>query len=115
MADSVDDRLDRPQRKMIAATMDSDRKPLAAIDWRRRIGKTIERALTLARLTKQEMSHAMGYRDQSALSRWISSVERPQFDKLFAVDRFYDAWLIACAEANPRIEVSTEIKIRRVA
>ena len=116
MADTVDDRLAAVQRKMLAAALRADRKPLAEpVEWRRQIGRLIDRALILARLTKQEMSHAMGYRDQSALSRWISGVERPLLDKLFAVDRFYDAWVIACAEGNPRIEVSTAITIRMVA
>lgn len=89
-------------------------KPVA-LDWRRHIGGTIDRALTLARLSKQELSFAMGYPDQSALSRWISGVERPLLDKLFAVDRFYDAWIIACAEGNPRIAVTTAITVRHVA
>ena len=117
--DSVSDRLTTVHPKMLAADLrggaKADRKPLAAINWRREIGRTIERALTLGRLTKQEMSHAMGYQDQSAISRWIAGVERPLLDKLFAVDAFYDAWVIACAEGNPRIEVTTAITIRRIA
>jgi hypothetical protein len=115
MADSITDRLADVHPKMLAARSEPDRKPLAAQEWRRRVGITIDRALTLARLSKQEVSHAMGYRDQSAVSRWISGVERPLLDKLFAVDRFYDAWVIACAEGNPRVEVTTAITIRRIA
>lgn len=99
--------------KMLAAAHESDRKRLAEQEWRRHIGKTIERALALAHLTKQEISYAMAYEDQSAISRWISGVERPLFDKLFAVDGFYDAWILACAEGNPRIEVETTMRLRR--
>jgi hypothetical protein len=120
MAGSMRDRLDAVHPKMLAAELRSgegDRKPLAETEWRHRIGGLIERALELAHLTKQDVSFAMGYPagDQSAISRWIAAVERPQFDKLFAVDRFYDAWVIASAEANPRVEVVTQIQIRRTA
>ena len=93
----------------------ADCKRLAEAEWRRRIGKTIERSLELSGLSKQELSYAMKYQDQSALSRRITGVERPLFDKLFAVDSFYDAWVIATAEGNPRMEVRTVIEIRRTA
>jgi hypothetical protein len=121
MADSMRDRLDAVHPKMLAAELrpqaKADRKPLAEAEWRRQIGRLIERALELAHLTKQDISAAMGYEppDQSAISRWIAGVERPQFDKLFAVDRFYDAWVIASAEANPRVEVETVVRVRRSA
>lgn len=115
MTPTIPDRLAGVHPKMLAAAIEPDRKPLAEGDARRRIGHLIDRALILAQLTKQELSHAMGYRDQSALSRWISGVERPLLDKLLAVDRFYDGWVIACAEANPRIEVTTVVTIRKVA
>jgi hypothetical protein len=116
MDPKVAERLADVHPKCIAASLkprDVDSKPLA--DWRRHIGQTIERALEIAHLTKQDVSGAMGYADQSALSRWISAVERPHFDKLFSVDRFYDAWVIACAEANPRIAVETVVRIARIA
>jgi hypothetical protein len=103
----------RAQPQTLAAASEPDHKPLA--DWRRRIGQTIERALELAHLTKQGVSFAMGYQDQGSLSRWMSGVERPHFDKLFAVDRFYDAWVIACAESNPRLDVETTIRVRSAA
>lgn len=112
---TVDPRLAGVQPQMLAATLDADRKPLADADWRRHIGRTIDRALEIAGVTKQCMSAEMGYRDQGSLSRWIAGVERPHFDKLFAVDRFYDAWIIACAETNPRVEVETLVRIKKVA
>lgn len=115
MDSKVTNQLAAVHPKMLASSIAPDRKPLAEADWRRHIGQTIERALELAHLTKQEVSDSMGYADQSALSRWISAVERPHFDKLFSVDRFYDAWVIACAEANPRIEVETVVRVARIA
>lgn len=115
MPRTVAERLSSVHPKMLAAPSEGDRKPLAESDWRRHIGRTIERALELAHLTKQGISDDMGYSDQSAISRWMSATERPHFDKLFAVDGFYDAWVIACAEANPRIEVETTIRLKRSA
>lgn len=119
MAPTIRDRMADVHPKMIAAQLRSDakgdRNPLAETDWRRQIGQMIERALTLSGLTKQAISHAMGYQDQSAVSRWIAGVERPLLDKLLAVEGFYDGWVIACAEANPRIEVTTVVTIRKVA
>lgn len=114
MAHTLRQRLDDVHPKMLAVRAtdgDSDRKRLAEQAWRARIGRTIERAIVLATLTKQELSFEMGYPDQSAVSRWISGVERPQFDKLFAVDRFYDAWVVACAQENPRVEVKHVITV----
>lgn len=116
MNTTVANRLDDVHPKMLAVrprSSETDRKPLAEQEWRRQIGRMIERALVLSAMTAQELSYQMGYADQSALSRWIAAVERPQFDKLFAVDRFYDAWVIASAEHNPRLEVETVVRIRR--
>jgi hypothetical protein len=114
MAPTIPDRVAGVQPKMLAAGIEPERKRLAEHEGRRRVGTLIDRALALARMTKQELSYAMGYQDQSAVSRWISGVERPLLDKLFAVDRFYDGWVIACAEANPRIAVTTTITIQQV-
>jgi hypothetical protein len=95
-------------------------KELAEQDWRGRIGYTILRALEIAHISKLEMSHAMGYADgdQSTIARWIRATERPLFDRLFAAreglgERFYDAWVVACAEQNPRLEVTTTIRVKR--
>ena len=116
MASSVDPRLAAVHPKMVAvgfARRASDRKPLAPDDWKRQIGQTIDRALVLARLSKQAVSYAMGYADQSAVSRWIAGTERPLFDKLFAVAGFYEAWLIACADVTPSVDVETTIVVRK--
>lgn len=79
--------------------------------WRHRIGKMIVRAIALSGMTAQELSYQMGYQDSSTLSRWVSGKERPCFDKLFAVDAFYDAWVFACAEGNPRAKVKGYITL----
>ncbi len=103
--------------KKVAVSRDggeTDRKPLAEQAWREQIGRAIDRALTLARLTKQEASYAMGYADQSALSRWIAATERPLFDKLFAVEPLRASLVVALSElAGEAVEISTTVTIRR--
>jgi transcriptional regulator with XRE-family HTH domain len=101
------DRLNAVHPKMLRADGESDRKKL--------VGRRVERALSLARLTQQEAAYAMGYADQGVVSRWCSGLERPHFDKLYALDGFTIAWVLALAEGTPEIDVETTIRIRRVA
>lgn len=117
MADTVRDaRLDVP-RKMLAAALrdpDEDCKPLALAEWRERIGQAIERALVLARISKQDASHRMGYPagDQSAISRWIAGTERPQFDKLFTIAALRKWIPIALAELDEDAEMTVTVRRR---
>lgn len=128
MPRSVAERMASVHPKMLAVSderlqsrSETHPKRLGEQEWRERIGRTIDRALRLAEVTKQEMSHAMGYgNDQSSISKWITGKERPQFDKLFGADgdigdRFYVAWVIACAEKHPSLDVTTEIRAKRTA
>lgn len=112
MPTSITDRLANVHPKMLRVDSESDRKKVAE-QLRPVIGRLVERALDLASVTKQDAAFQMGYTDQGALSRWCSGVERPLFDKLFIVDGFEDAWLVALAERNPQMEVETVVKIRR--
>lgn len=104
MPTSIDKRLSSVHPKMLGIHSESDRKKVAAI---------VARAFALLGITQQEAAFAMGYRDQGTVSRWVSAVERPQFDKLLAIDGFEDAWLLALAERNTRVDVSTQITVRR--
>jgi hypothetical protein len=106
--------LDGIKRKSIAMTSEALRKPLAD-DLKRAIGQAIERAIVLAGLTKQEVAFAMGYEDQSALSRWISGAETPQFARLFIVVKLRGPLVIALAELSGDVDVQTTIVIRRTA
>ena len=92
---------------------EADRKKL--VDLRRVIGRLVERALELAGVSKQEAAHHMGYADQGVVSRWCSAVERPLFDKLFGIDGFELAWIVAMAERNPQMQVHTTVTIPRFA
>jgi hypothetical protein len=105
-------RLDGLPHKMLAMRGEGFRKPLAE-DLKRAIGQAIERAIVLASLTKQDVAHQMGYEDQSALSRWISGAETPQFAKLFVVVELRGPLVIALAELAHDVEISTTLTVRR--
>ena len=112
MASHDTDQLDRVPRKTLAMTSEALRKPLAE-DLKRTIGQAIEHAIVLAKLTKQDVAHRMGYEDQSALSRWISGAETPQFAKLFGVRELRAPLVIALAALAEDACVETSITIRR--
>jgi hypothetical protein len=120
MAQDDTARLDAIKRKPAAMRIDyldlegeGHRKRLADEDLRRLIGRAIERAIDLAKLEKKAVAHAMGYADGSALARWISGVETPQFAKLFGVVALRRALVIALAEIADGVDVQTTITIRR--
>lgn len=109
---SLKDRLDAVQPQMLRAEHEGDCKKVA--DLRRVIGQLVERALELAGVRKQEAAFQMGYSDPGTVSRWCSGVERPLFDKLFVIDGFEGAWILALAERNSEMQVETIVKIRRM-
>lgn len=111
MAATVDARLAGVHPQMLRVASDSDRKKIA---------ERVERTLELLGVSKQDAAFRMGYTDPGTVSRWCSGVERPHFDKLFVLINddgltFEDAWVIATAEKNPRMEVVTQIVMRRSA
>jgi predicted transcriptional regulator len=114
MAANLTAGLDGIPRKTLAMGGESLRKPLAE-DLKRAIGAAIARALVLADMTKQDAAHRMGYEDQSALSRWISGAETPQFARLFEVAELRTPLVVALAEIvnSDEIEISTHITVRR--
>ena len=114
MPKNLTSQLDAIPRKAIAMQGEAHRKPFAE-DLPRLIGQAIERALLLSNLSKQEAAWEMGYTDASALSRWISGVETPQFARLFSVMRLRAALVIALAEIAGNVEVETTVRIRRTA
>jgi ribosome-binding protein aMBF1 (putative translation factor) len=66
-------------------------------DFRREIGIAIERAISLAGLSKKELAGLINT-DAAQLSRWIAGTERPQFDQLFSVEAL--RWSLVCALAD---------------
>ena len=98
--------LDQVHHKMLRVEGEADRKRLG-------IGRSVERALVIAGLTKQEAAYQLGYSDQGVISRWCSGIERPQFDKLFELPGFEAAWIEARAETHPAMTCRTVIEIRK--
>jgi hypothetical protein len=113
MATTVAERLAGVHPQMLRVEHEGDRKKLA--DLRPVIGQLVERAFALMGISKQDAAFRMGYRDPGTVSRWCTAVERPLFDKLFGLDGFDVAYVLAIAERNARIEVTTAITIRRIA
>lgn len=114
MSGSVTDpRLDVP-RKAVAAGIRPNCNPLA-VEWtKQRIGAVVERALVLANVTKQEASYAMGYPDQSAISRWIAGTEPTQWHKLMAID-LLRPWIPVAFAEQAGAEVQTTVIVRKSA
>ena len=81
--------------------------------WRLDIGQTVQRAISLLGWSLKEFSAAVG-RDERQCARWISGVERPQLDAIFAVQALRSVWVIAISElAGADVELETTIRIRR--
>ncbi len=113
---TIPDRLEAVHPKMLRASSargEGDRKKLA--DLRPVIGQLVARTFELMGVTKQDAAYRMQYRDAGTISRWCSGTERPLFDKLFTIDGFAVAYVLAIAERNPEIEVTTVVTIRRIA
>lgn len=92
----------------------ADRKELA--DLRPTIGGLVARSFQLMGISKQEAAYAMHYEDPGTISRWCSGTERPAFDKLFTLDGFEVAWMLAIAERNQSsVKATTVITIERIA
>lgn len=113
MDPTVAQRLAAVHPKMLRAESEGDRKKIA--DLRPVIGALVERAFELMGITKQEAAYRMAYRDAGTVSRWCSGTERPLFDKLFGMDGFEIAYVLAIAERNHRIDVQTILTIRPAA
>ena len=111
MNPKVANRLADVHPQMLRAEGEGRRKELA--DLRPVIGELVSRALQLAGVTKQEAAFRMRYSDPGTVSRWCSGVERPAFDKLFTIEGFEVAWVLAIAERNRGIVVETVVRIRR--
>lgn len=100
--------------QMLRAKSEGDRKKFA-VDEKALIGRAVERAISVAGLTKQEAAFQMGYSDSGTLSRWCAGTETPQFAKLWAVEALRGPLVIALAEAmdDSGVIVTTHVQIRQ--
>ena len=85
--------LDDVQPRMAKA----DIKEIENRDFREEIGRAIERAVSLAGLSKKEVA-GMIQREPAQLARWIAGTERPQFDALFSVQQLRKPLCVALAQ-----------------
>ena len=117
MPNSSDPRLE-VQRKPAVASLrlnaKADHKEVAVVDWRGLQAKAFRRVFELGGMTLHEVSHALGYRDQSQVSRWASAADRPQWDRIAEVPQLA-AWIpVAWAEATVA-DVSVTVIVRKTA
>ena len=86
-------------------------KSLEVRDFRAEIGQAIERAISLAGWTKKEAAGELGV-EPAQLSRWIAGTERPQLDRLFAVEALRWPLIQMLARLDQQVEIITDIRRR---
>lgn len=85
------------------------------VDFRSAIGQCIDRARLALAWNLDELARNLGDRDPRQVARWISGVERPQFDVLFACEPLRVPLVIQLAGLSAQVEVTTQITVRRTA
>lgn len=83
-------------------------------DWRSRLGSAISQAIAAIGWSQKEAAAALDI-DQGQFAKWIHGTERPQFDRLFAVDVLRGPLVIALARLSGECEITTQISIKRTA
>lgn len=78
-------------------------------DFKVAIGSAIQRAVALVGWSNKEAAAKVGA-DDSQFGKWISGAERPQLDKLFAVEELRWPLIQALAVLDARAEVITTIR-----
>ena len=84
------------------------------IERRQVIGRVIARAIKFAGRDDKDVWVALEHPDGAQLSRWIRGTERPQFDRLFAIDWMRVPLLLAFAQAAG-IEIETVFRAKLTA
>ena len=79
-----------------------DSKKLAPreIDWKLRQARVFLRVLQLGEMTLKECAYALGFADQSEVSRWASAAARPQWDRIAEVEQLAPWISVAWGEAT---------------
>lgn len=90
-----------------------DLKSVENRDFRAEIGRAIERAASLAGMSKKEVAALVGC-EPAQLSRWIAGTETPQFARLFAIEALREPLCVALAQMSGA-EIHMDIKFRRLA
>jgi transcriptional regulator with XRE-family HTH domain len=80
-------------------------------DWRRAVGRAIQRAVALRGWSLKEFAVAVD-RDPRQCARWLSGGERPQLDALFSVEDFRHPLVQALGElAGADVEVTVRLRM----
>jgi hypothetical protein len=79
------------------------------------LGQCIDRARMSCHWNLDQFTAAIGKQDARQVARWISGAERPHLDALMSVPEFWREFVIELAKLDPRFEVVSEIRIRRIA
>lgn len=108
---------------MLAMGGESLRKGFADVNWKRELGRLIERAIQLAPpvddepWTRQKVAFALGYEDPSAsaVSRWINGTEVAPLARFLSVPELRRGFLVALAETSgDDVEVRTVVTVAHV-
>jgi len=76
------------------------------------VGRVVARCFQLAGLSRKEAAGLLG-KDEAQIARWVSGLERPQFDLIKAKPRLR-AWLvIAWAEASGDGDLELVLRVPR--
>jgi ribosome-binding protein aMBF1 (putative translation factor) len=79
------------------------------MNFKRAIGGAIQRAVALVGWSNKEAAAKVGT-DDSSFGKWISGAERPQFDRLFAVEELRWPLIQALAQLDEKNEIVTTIR-----
>ena len=89
-------------------------KDLSEVEALRDFGRILDRALVLARLTKQEATYLLGYANPGQISKWTTGQEATPLHRLFArLPGFKTAYMIALGEDDPAVQVVTTVTVPR--
>lgn len=85
----------------------------AEVEWRERVGRAIQRAVSLRGWSLKEFADAV-QRDERQCARWYDGAERPQFDVIFSIASMQQPLVIAIAElAGTEVEIETVVRVKR--
>lgn len=114
VADAPTDRHRNSLEDVTAKMAKADLKKVEDVTFRAQIGQAVQRALSLAGRTQKEAAGLIDC-DVAQMARWIAGTERPQFDRLFAVEELRQPLIVALAGLVTNVEVVTEIRFKKSA
>lgn len=99
-------------RKMLSLRGEALGKSLSDADVQRQAGLDLARALELAGRSPQDVTHALGYANQSALSKLIGEFPLP-LAKMLSLADVRAGYVLALAERSEHVTVETVVRVQR--